>query len=50
MPAHGKFKKAAVVAATKIPIATLNRWDDRKIVIPGPHERAPGTLAAMFCP
>ena len=42
MPASGKFKKAAVVAATKIPIATLNRWDDRKIVIPDPHQRTPG--------
>lgn len=42
MPAPDKFKKAAVVAATKIPIETLNRWDDRKIVIPDSHERSPG--------
>jgi hypothetical protein len=31
MPAHGKYKSAAVVAATKIPIETFNRWLDRKV-------------------
>jgi hypothetical protein len=31
MPAHGKYKSAAVVAATKIPIETFNRWLDHKV-------------------
>jgi hypothetical protein len=31
MPTHGKYKSAAVVAATKIPIETFNRWLDRKV-------------------
>jgi hypothetical protein len=33
MPApSGKLKSAAVVAATKIPMAKLNRWSDRNII------------------
>jgi hypothetical protein len=27
-----QFKKTAVVAATTIPLGTLNRWDERKII------------------
>jgi hypothetical protein len=32
MPAHGKYKSAAVVTATKIPIETFNRWLDRRVI------------------
>jgi hypothetical protein len=32
MPARGKLKSAAVVAATNIPIDTFNRWLDRKVI------------------
>ena len=32
MPAHGTYKSAAVVAATKIPVETFNRWLDRKVI------------------
>jgi hypothetical protein len=32
-PPSGKHKSAAVVAATKIPMAKLNRWSDRKIIL-----------------
>ncbi|MGY3588519.1 hypothetical protein ACVIGB_002522 [Bradyrhizobium sp. USDA 4341] len=32
MPARGKLKSAAVVAATNIPIETFNRWLDRKVI------------------
>src|ERR1700733_14253072 len=31
MPANGKYKSAAVVAATKIPIETFNRWLDHNV-------------------
>lgn len=40
MPAHGKYKSAAVVAATKIPIETFNRWLDHKVC--GADDEAPG--------
>jgi hypothetical protein len=32
MPVHGKYKSAAVVTATKIPIDTFNRWLDRRVI------------------
>jgi len=32
MPEHGKYKSAAVVAVTKIPIETFNRWLDRRVI------------------
>ena len=41
MPPQGKYKSAAVVAATKIPIETFNRWVDRRI-IPLTSDDVPG--------
>ena len=41
MPAHGNYKTAAVVAATKIPIETFYRWLDRR-VIPLSRDDVPG--------
>jgi hypothetical protein len=40
MPVDGRYKCAAVVAATKIPIETFNRWLDRKVC--GADEKANG--------
>jgi hypothetical protein len=38
MPARGKLKSAAVVAVTKIPIDTFNRWLDRKVIELAPDD------------
>jgi hypothetical protein len=38
MPAHGKLKSAAAVAAINIPKDTFNRWLDRKVIQLSPDD------------
>ncbi|MDA9487943.1 hypothetical protein [Bradyrhizobium sp. CCBAU 11361] len=58
MPAHGKYKSAAAVAAIGMPKDTFNRWLDRKVIslspddIPGdgrgkPRRFGPRTLVKL---